>query len=79
MIEKCDLSKVRENMSLLVGEKIVLKMNKGRKKIAIEEGILENTYPSVFVVNFGGSTTPARRVSYSYTDVLTHAVEFVQQ
>jgi len=58
-----------------VGQKIQLKANKGRKKAFIREGIVENTYPSIFVVKFENDYDTVRRVSYSYTDILTKAVE----
>ena len=60
-----------------MGEKIQLKANKGRKKAFIKEGIVENTYPSIFIVKFENEYETTRRVSYSYTDILTKAVEIV--
>jgi uncharacterized protein Veg len=77
VIEKNDLSRVKNNIQTCVGLKVQLKTNKGRKKVFIEEGILENTYPSIFVVKFENEYETIRRVSYSYTDVLTNAVELV--
>lgn len=77
MIEKTDLSRVKNNIQTCVGLRVQLKTNKGRKKVFIEEGILENTYPSIFVVKFENEYETIRRVSYSYTDVLTNSVELV--
>jgi len=77
MIEKGDLSQIRKNIETCVGEKIQLKANKGRKKAFIREGVLENSYPSIFVVKFENDYDTTRRVSYSYTDILTKAVEIV--
>lgn len=51
----------------LKGESICMEINKGRKKIEKYQGIIENTYPSIFTVNIGdGKNT----LSYSYTEVL---------
>lgn len=72
---KNDLNKIRENMEHLVGKKIMLKANKGRKRTCVKEGILEKTYPSIFVVCIDGVYNSVRRVSYSYSDILTKTVE----
>jgi len=75
MIEKSDLCEVKKSIDRCIGQKVQLKANKGRKKGLIKEGILENTYPSIFVVKFENEYETTRRVSFSYTDVLTNAVE----
>jgi uncharacterized protein Veg len=75
LIEKSDLSEVKRNIDRCIGQKVQLKANKGRKKGLIKEGIIENTYPSIFVVKFENDYETTRRVSFSYTDVLTNAVE----
>ena len=77
MIEKTDLFQIKKDIENCIGEKIQLKANKGRKKSFIKEGILENTYPNIFVVKFENAYENTRRVSYSYTDILTKAVEIV--
>lgn len=77
MIEKSNLFQIKKDIETYIGEKIQLKANKGRKKTFIKEGILENTYPSIFVVKFENDYEATRRVSYSYTDILTKAVEIV--
>jgi len=77
MIERNDLLQIKKNIESCIGEKIQLKANKGRKKSFIKEGVLENSYPSIFVVKFENDYETTRRVSYSYTDILTKAVEIV--
>jgi len=77
MIEKCDLFQIKKDIETCIGEKVQLKANKGRKKSFIREGVLENTYPSIFVVKFENEYETTIRVSYSYTDILTKAVEIV--
>ena len=54
---------------------IVLKANKGRKQIVTKVGVLENVYPSVFVVKLDGTSDGNQRVSYSYSDLLTANVK----
>lgn len=76
MIGRDDIFQVKREIDNYVGSKVRIRANKGRKKIVVKEGVIQSTYPSIFVVRLhdeGQSGT--RDVSYSYTDVLTHTVE----
>ena len=74
-MDKNSLSQIRKELEGCVGMKIQLKANKGRKKTLVREGIVENAYPSIFTVKFENDYNSTRKVSYSYTDILTHTVE----
>ncbi|NMA66881.1 MAG: Veg protein [Clostridiaceae bacterium] len=74
-MDKNTISQIRKELESCVGKRIQLKANKGRKKIFIKEGIVENVYPSIFTVKFENDFNASRKVSYSYTDVLTRTVE----
>ena len=69
------LDKIRVTLKKHLGKKIVLKANKGRKQVVTKVGVLENVYPSVFVVKLGGTSDGNQRVSYSYSDLLTANVK----
>lgn len=58
-----------------IGKKVILKANKGRKKTTVREGVLEEAYPSLFVVRISNQYDFVRRVSYTYSDILTETVE----
>ncbi|WP_010632680.1 Veg family protein [Sporolactobacillus vineae] len=58
-----------------VGSRLTLKANGGRRKTIQRIGVLEGTYPSVFIVKLDKDSSAYDRVSYSYTDVLTDSVE----
>lgn len=76
MVIRQDLSQIRRDIEECVGTKVKLKTNKGRRKTVINEGILEDAYSSVFVVKVKNTfENTFRRVSYSYTDILTQTVE----
>ncbi|MTI48854.1 Veg family protein [Sporosalibacterium faouarense] len=75
MLQRNSLDKIKENVENCIGQKVRLKANKGRKKTTIREGVLENAYPSIFVVKIDGGYNSVRRVSYSYSDILTETVE----
>jgi len=77
LIQKKDFSQIKRDIETCVGERIKLKANKGRSKTFESEGIIEKSYPSVFVIRLDYDCRSARRISYSYTDVLTKTVEIV--
>lgn len=77
MAAKNALSDIKRNLEGLVGEKILLRANGGRRKTVERTGILEETYPSVFVVKLDQAENSFKRVSYSYADVLTDTVELM--
>jgi len=74
-MDKNTITQIRKELENCVGKRIQLKANKGRKKIFIREGIVENVYPSIFTVKFENDFNSSRKVSYSYTDILTRTVE----
>ncbi len=75
MATKHTLDQIRKNIEKHLGKKVVLKANKGRKKIVIRHGTIEKTYPSIFVVRVDDVHNNTTRVSYSYSDVLTSTVK----
>ncbi|KNF09792.1 hypothetical protein CLPU_2c02440 [Gottschalkia purinilytica] len=75
MVQKNSLADIRASVENYVGRKVRLKANKGRKKTVVKEGVIENAYPSIFVVKINGGYDTIRRVSYSYSDILTETIE----
>lgn len=76
MMEKVNmLSMIKKDIESHVGEKVVLKANGGRRKVLVNNGVLEKTYPSIFVIRLESDTQ--RTVTYSYSDVLTNTVQIV--
>ena len=69
------VARVRMDISRFIGSKVKLEANKGRSKAVITEGILENTYPSIFTIQLDNEEETKRTVSFSYTEILTRAVE----
>lgn len=75
LLERNSLARIRKNVEGFIGKKVILKANKGRKKTTVREGILEEVYPSLFVVRISNKFDSVRRVSYTYSDILTETVE----
>ncbi len=75
-----DLIKIKSSLSDNVGNKVKLTAKKGRKQTVTREGVIEGTYPSIFIVKLDTEDdfmAGERRVSYSYADVLTRTVELI--
>lgn len=72
MINKNDISNLKNEIGEKIGQKIIVKGSLGRNKPFEEEVVIKETYPNVFVVNYEEGN---RNVSYSYTDVLTRDLE----
>ena len=66
------LANIRRDIENHVGEKVTLKANGGRKKILVNDGVIESVHPSIFVVRLDNDHQ--RTVTYSYSDVLTKTV-----
>lgn len=69
------LASIKENLECRIGSRITLIAQTGRKRQIERNGILTETYPSVFVVDLDPEENSFERVSYSYSDVLTRTVE----
>ena len=69
------LASIKKDIESHLGEKVTLRANSGRRKISVSNGIIEKTYPSIFVIRLESDTQ--RTVTYSYSDVLTKTVQIV--
>ncbi len=68
------IAQIRRNLESHVGQKIRLRAHRGRRKTLEKVGVLENTYPSIFVIRVD-EPNYYQRLSFSYADVLTETVE----
>jgi len=77
MIERNDLCEIKKCIESSVGQRVSLSSNKGKKKSFAKEGVIENSYPNIFTIKIENEYETTRRISFSYTDVLTKVVELV--
>lgn len=70
--ERVSLGVVKQMVEGYVGKRVILKTNKGRKRSKEREGVLEKTYPHLFIVRLDKSE---RHISFTYSDVLANLVE----
>lgn len=75
MFDRNDVFYVKRDIERRIGRRVILETNKGRHKSVINEGIISNVYPSIFTVQLSNNSGQARKMSFSYTDVLTNSVE----
>ena len=69
------INNIKETFEELVGEKLIVTVDAGRGRKIIHEGILTETYPSLFVVELDNGEDSYERVSFSYADVLTDSID----
>ena len=68
------IEEVKREIARLVGSRVKMYINKGRKKIIVLSGSVVDVYPSVFTVRIEGSKSLEIQ-SYSFSDVLTGDVK----
>jgi len=68
---------IKDKINNLKGQNIALKINKGRNKIVSLTAIIDQVYPSMFVIT-PTSEVSLDRKSYSYSDVLCGDVKFIE-
>lgn len=73
-VRRNTLEAIKSDLESCVGRRVRLKANRGRRKVIEAEGVLEKTYPKVFVVKLDQQSA-VKRMSYTYADVLTETVE----
>lgn len=77
MMKQDDLYKVRRELTDNIGQRVKVKANKGRRKIAVTEGVITETYPSVFLIETDDDRNHVRTMSFTYKDVLTKDVKMM--
>ncbi|MDD4145972.1 MAG: Veg family protein [Clostridia bacterium] len=74
MLAKKVFADIKRDLEPFVGNKIKLRANRGRKKIIEKVGVLESTYPNIFVIRLDEKQVE-RRISFTYADILTDSVQ----
>ena len=74
-MEHSDFDKVRASVKQQCGNKVVIQLEKGRTKVDIQEGIIQEAYPSVFtILTDDTEEKPSQLLSFSYTDIITKEI-----
>ena len=73
-MSKNTLSEIKKNISQYIGQEVIIKADRGRRRSINKEGILDETYDNIFIVKIQESDQE-RHLSFSYADLLTDSVE----
>ena len=75
-MSQTDILRVRSSVDQNIGNKVKIRANRGSHKIDVTEGIIRETYPSIFLVEVENKLDDTtQKISFSYTDVLTKDVQ----
>nr|WP_072515136.1 Veg family protein [Ndongobacter massiliensis] len=74
MLDNQTLNSIKCEVEENIGRRVVLKADKGRKRIITKEGIIDNAFKDVFTVRINNEFDVERTVSYTYADILTSTV-----
>jgi uncharacterized protein Veg len=78
MKNQLSLTEIKDKINSLKGQNIHLKINKGRNKIVSLTAIIDQVYPSMFVIN-PTSVVDLDRKSYSYNDILCGDIRLIEE
>lgn len=69
------VQEIRSEVEANVGKEVIVKADKGRKRIVTKSGVIINAFPSIFTVKINNDFNDERTISYSYSDILTSTVK----
>lgn len=75
-MQQTDINKVRASVHQQCGSKVMIQLDRGRNKIDVQEGVIQDAYPSVFtiLVKNQNEDNPPQLLSFSYTDIITRDI-----
>lgn len=74
-MEREDFDQVRESVRQQCGSRVVIQLDKGRNKVDIQQGVIQEAYPSVFTILVDDTDrSPSQLLSFSYTDIITKEI-----
>ena len=65
---------IKDKLDNHIGKTVYLKADRGRRRFINRKGVIDATYPSLFVVDLEYEDAPNRKMTFTYSDVLTHTV-----
>ncbi len=77
MEKNTTISAIKKTIESHLGDNVTLTSNGGRKKILVNDGVIDSVYHSIFVIKLNNDNK--RKVTYSYSDVLTNTVQLAFQ
>lgn len=77
-MEPKDFNRVRSSIKQQCGSEVIIYLDKGRNKIDVKKGVIQDAYASVFTIRTRSSEdVPEQSLSFSYSDVITKDIRMV--
>ena len=75
-MEQAEYNKIRYSIQQQCGIRVKIQLDRGRNKVDVQEGVIQQAYPSVFTVLVSDEDEehPDQLLSFSYTDVITKEI-----
>ena len=72
-MEQVEIKKVRASVHQQCGSRVKIQLDRGRNKVDIQQGVIQQAYPSVFtvLVDDDKDQNPPQLLSFSYKDIIT--------
>lgn len=72
-MQRADINRVRASVHQQCGSSVMIQLDRGRNKVDVQRGVIQNAYPSVFtiLVDDEREGNPPQLLSFSYTDIIT--------
>lgn len=77
IMQQSDIIRFRTSVENRLGDRVRIRMNKGRRRADVKEGVLKEAYRSIFTVEVDHGSAVPQVLSFSYTDVLTDQVQMI--
>ena len=76
-MDQTSYDQVRASVREQCGSKVRLELDRGRNKVDIQEGVIQQAYPSVFtiLIQDNDNRRPSQLLSFSYTDIITKEIK----
>ncbi len=74
---KATIMDIRREVENYLGRRVKLEAHKSKKKLYQKEGIIAETYPSIFTIRVKEDKRKEQRYSFTYSDLLTKTVKIV--
>ena len=77
-MQQATIGQVRRVVNNHIGSKVKVLANQGRHRVDVTEGVITETYPSIFLIQVENEVDDSfKTVSFSYSDVLTKDIKMV--
>lgn len=78
MIYAEDINSIRKDVEKMIGVKLKIKVNGGRLKTSINNGVVLAAYPSIFTFKVEDEGRDNKIISFTYADIISSNITFIK-